>query len=72
MEPSEMKPKFVYASMAIIIIWLAVMLIGIFAPSLQISESGGTELTVPVGAICAPFFAAISTVFVAFWGYRER
>ncbi len=67
-----MKPKFVYATAAIIVIWIAVMLIGIFAPSLQINETGGTELTVPVGAICAPFFAAIATVFVAFWGYRDR
>jgi len=48
------------------------MLIGVFAPNMQIIKTGGTELTVPVGAICAPFFAAIATVFVAFWGYRER
>jgi len=48
------------------------MLIGIFAPSLQINEPEGTDLTIPVGAICAPFFAAIATVFVAFWGYRDR
>ena len=48
------------------------MLIGIFAPSLQISEPEGTDLTVPVGATGAPFFAAIATVFVAFWGYRDR
>ena len=67
-----MKPKFPSATSAIIVIWLAVMLIGIFAPSLQISDPEGTDLTVPVGAICAPFFAAITTVFVAFWGYRDR
>ena len=67
-----MKPKFVYATGAIIVIWIAVMLIGIFAPSLQISDPEGTDLTLPVGAICAPFFAAIATVFVAFWGYRDR
>ena len=67
-----MKPKFAYASVAIVVIWVSVTLIGVFAPDLQIIEPGGTELTVPVGAICAPFFAAIATVFVAFWGYRER
>ena len=67
-----MKPKFTSVTAAIIVIWIAVMLIGVFAPNLQIGETGGTELTVPVGAICAPFFAAIATVFVAFWGYRER
>ncbi len=67
-----MKPKFAYASVAIVVIWVSVMLIGVFAPNLQISASGGTELSVPVGAICAPFFAAIATVFVALWGYRER
>ena len=67
-----MKPKFVYATGAIIVKWIAVMLIGIFAPSLQISDPEGTDLTVPVGAICVPFFAAIATVFVAFWGYRDR
>ena len=67
-----MKPKFAYASVVIIVIWVSVMLIGVFAPNLQISEAGGTELTIPVGAICAPFFAAIATVFVAFWGYRDR
>jgi len=67
-----MKPKFRSATGAIIVIWIAVMLIGIFAPSLQISDPEGADLTVPVGAICAPFFAAIATVFVAFWGYRDR
>ena len=67
-----MKPKFAYATAAIIVIWLAAMLIGVFAPNLQISEQGETALAVPVGAICAPFFAAIATVFVAFWGYRDR
>ena len=67
-----MKPKFPSATGAIIVIWIAVMLIGIFAPSLQISDPEGTDLTVPVGPICAPFFAAIATVFVAFWGYRDR
>ena len=67
-----MKPKFAYVTAAIIVIWIAVMLIGIFAPNLQIREQGETELTVPVGAICAPFFAALATVFVAFWGYRDR
>ena len=67
-----MKPKFTSVTAAIIVIWIAVMLIGVFAPSLQIIETGGTELTIPVSAVCAPFFAAIATVFVAFWGYRER
>ncbi len=56
-----MGPKFSSATAAIIIIWLSVMLIGIFAPSLEIHEQGETEITVPVGAICAPFFAAIAT-----------
>ena len=67
-----MKPKFPSDTGAIIVIWIAVMLIGIFAPSLQRSDPEGTDLTVLVGAICAPFFAAIATVFVAFWGYRDR
>ena len=67
-----MKPKFTSVTAAIIVIWIAVTLIGVFALNLQILETGGTELTVLVGAICAPFFAAIATVFVAFWGYRER
>ena len=61
-----MKPKFRSATGAIIVIWIAVMLIGKFAPSLQISDPEGTDLTVPLGAICAPFFAAVATVFVAY------
>jgi len=67
-----MKPKFAYVTAAIIVIWIAVMLIGINTPSLQVIDPQGTELTVPVGAICAPFFSAMATVFVAFWGYRDR
>ena len=67
-----MKPKFAYVTAAIIVIWLAAMLIGVFAPSLQIMEQEGAGLTIPVGAVCAPLFAAISTVFVALWGYRDR
>ena len=66
MEPATTKPHFPSATGAIIVIWIAGMLIGIFAPSLQISDPEGTDLTVPVGAICAPVFAAIATVFVAF------
>ena len=67
-----MKPKFTSVTAAIIVMWIAVMIIGVFAPSLQISDPPGTELTVPVGAICAPFFAAIAIIFVSFWGYRDR
>lgn len=67
-----MKPNFTSVTAAIIVMWIAVMIIGVFSPNLPISDPPGTGLTVPVGAICASFLAVIATVFVASWGYRER
>lgn len=67
-----MTPQSTQATAAIIAMWLSVMLIGIFVPYPQINEKEGTGIPVPVGAVCAPCFAAIAMVFVALWDSRGR
>ena len=68
-EPAVRQLRVVTA--AIIVIRVMALCIGTFAPNLEIQQPDNT-LKVPLGAICAPFFAALATIFVAFWGYRDR
>jgi len=63
--------KFFWVSLATASIWVAVALASIFGPELVVDSAGGDVVRVPAIAVVASFFAAIATVFVAVWGYRE-
>lgn len=57
-----MEKKSVWVVLSMVAIWAAVALIGIFGPSFQ---AAGTAI--PLSAIIAPIFGALSTGFIAMW-----
>ncbi|HKN63150.1 MAG TPA: hypothetical protein VJV76_02350 [Gaiellaceae bacterium] len=61
----------VWASLAISVIWLAVLFDAIFGPNIVASHAGGDTSTVP-SAIVISFFAFLATRVVAKYGRRQR
>ena len=64
-----MKSKHFWAASAIAAMWTAVLFVGVFGPSLEITSAGDT-VSVPVLAMTVAFFALIGTVLVAIFGFR--
>lgn len=46
-------------------------LVRVFGPGLVVKSGGGDDVRLPPGVAVASFFAAIATVLLASWGYRE-
>ena len=67
---SVLNKRFFWASVAIVAIWVAVALVGIFGPELVVN-GGADEVRIPAAVIFVSFFGAIATVPVAIVGYRE-
>ena len=61
----------VWASLAISVIWLAVLFDAIFGPNIVASSAGGDTSTVP-SAIVVSFFAFLATWVVARYGLKSR
>jgi hypothetical protein len=59
-----------WASLAIAVMWLAVLLDAVFGPDLVVSNASGVT-TVP-SAIIVAFFAYLATRVVARYGFRRR
>jgi hypothetical protein len=59
-----------WGAVAIAIMWLAVLFVGVFGPSIVWSNSSGNG-DVPVVVIVS-FFALLGTVPVARWAFRSR
>ena len=66
-----MDRKYIFPTIAIASMWLAVLFVGIFAPSLEVRQPTN-HVDLPVVAIIPCIFAAIATIFVASWGYRGQ
>ena len=60
-----------WASLAITVIWLAVLFDAIFGPNITSSTVGGTNSSVP-SAVAVALFATIATWAVAKYGLRPR
>ena len=63
-----------WAGLAIVSIWGAVLFVGLFAGdivSINGTPGAGTTTTVPSVVVVA-FFALIATVFLARWGFGSR
>lgn len=60
-----------WASLAITMMWLAVVLDAIFGPNITSDTPGGTSSSVP-SAVAVALFATIGTWAVAKYGLRPR
>lgn len=60
-----------WASLAITVMWLAVLLDAIFGPNITSTTPGGTSSSVP-SAVAVALFATIATWTVAKYGLRQR
>jgi hypothetical protein len=64
-----MHTKWIWASLAIVSMWVAVLFSAVWAPSLEATSSNGDSTTVPA-AVAVSLFAAIATIVVAAIGFR--
>jgi hypothetical protein len=59
-----------WASLAIIVMWVSVLVVAIVGPDIVTSDAGGTHSTVPA-AVAVALFAFLGTWVVARYGFRR-
>jgi uncharacterized membrane protein YgdD (TMEM256/DUF423 family) len=64
-----MQTKWIWASLAIVSMWVAVLFTAVWAPSLEATSSNGDSTTVPA-AVAVSLFASIATIVVGAIGFR--
>ena len=64
-----MQSKWIWASLAIVSMWVAVLFTAVWAPSLDATSSNGDSFTIPA-AVAVSLFAAVATIVVAAFGFR--
>ena len=68
---SELVAREMWASLAITVMWLSVLVDAIFGPDIVNTTAGGDSSTVP-SAVAVALFAFLGTWVVARYGLRER
>ena len=66
-----MTKKWIWASVAISSMWIAVLFVGLFGPVLETESAAGDRVNVPVGVVVA-LCALVATIVVAAIGFREE
>jgi len=65
-----MQNKYFWAGLSIVTMWLAVLFVGVFGPTMD--AGGPTGATgIPVALTVVAFFAVIGTILVAIFGFRK-
>lgn len=59
-----------WAGLSIIVMWLAVLFVGVFGPSFVSTSAGGNSTTIPAG-IGVALFAFLGSSAVAKFGFRH-
>jgi hypothetical protein len=67
----ELQVREMWASLAIIVMWLAVLFDAIFGPNIVNTSSGGDSSSVP-SAVAVAIFAFLGTWVVARYGFRRQ
>jgi uncharacterized membrane protein (DUF485 family) len=60
-----------WASLAIVVMWLAVLFAAVFGPDIVNTSAGGERSAVP-SAVVVAVFAFLGTWIVARYGFRQR
>jgi hypothetical protein len=69
--PEQMLVTEMWASLAIAVMWLAVLFTSIYGPDIATVSAGGDSARVPSGIVVA-FFAFLGTWVVARFGFRHE
>jgi hypothetical protein len=68
--PHGMDKKWIWASLAIIAMWAAVVLVGVYGPDLVVDD-GDRHVKVPALEIVVALCAFVATLVVAWRGFSE-
>jgi multisubunit Na+/H+ antiporter MnhF subunit len=61
-----------WASLAITVMWLAVLFTAIYGPNIETSSSGGSDRSTIPSAVVVALFAFLATWVVAKYAYRRN
>jgi len=65
-----MEPKYLWAGISIVFMWVAVAIVGVFGGSYRVERGIHDATEFPIVVIVAAL-AVVATVFVARWGFRD-